>query len=370
MRISLYRAMTAGVIGLGIALPSSAVGGLFTPDPVGDVRGLLARMPAPAWTADLAGFFVIDIARLRDSLGLTWPDAWPERGEGGALMQVYSHMPMMPRALARLRFDLRVDPLAEIGASTLDVDGVAEIGVFTVDNEVTVLFGDDLADPGRIAAAIVPLSESSQEIDGPRVWTVHGSEAPDALRGSRLAISPPNLLGFVGDDFPVAPFSDALAGDGPILADLLQVTALLDAVDGPSWPEDGLIAVWGGHPGSLSSLRDGWPADSALPEYEVFAIALRHDAGEAVGLLALVYDDVEAAAQAVVEMSARAPRIAEMARIEPGAVTVAVSADNRLTVLIEARGPLPATERDVRNSPFVAWTTRMLHLGDFRPILP
>lgn len=358
-------ALLAGA--LAVTLPTAAFGGLFTPDPGNDIRGLLDRLPASEWSADLGGFSAMDFAVLRETMGVAWPQSWPARGDAEDVMRVFSYLQMPPAVLRQLQIRLDVDPLAAIGASALDLDGMAEIGFWSREDEGTVLAGAGLADAGRIAAALGTAPRDGGT-GGLQVWPVEA----EGLPGGQLIVSAPDVLAFVGEDASYAPIAAALSGEGTTLADLPEVEALLQAVDGPSWSRGGLAGLWAGHPDLLRSLpgypEEGWPADAALPEYELFAVALRHDEGDSIGLLALVYADAAAAARAATEMTARSADLAEAIRAE--AVSVAIAADSPVTVLVESRAPVPQAARDTMHTPFVMWTTRLIRYLDLRPILP
>lgn len=356
-------------LGLGAAAMPSADAGLFSRGPDTSIAGMLQLVPAESWGPETGGFYALDLAAMRDGLGLDWPEHWPAAMDDDDRRQIVgltAKLALQPFALYMLAVaEPDTDPLARIGLSILHLGGTLDIGFFTPDTTASYLFGEDLVDEAAVSDAL----EAQPSVRaGLSVWPDEAAIDLPYWDGNRLVAD--------GSDTAIVQNTDRdveslLAGESS-LADLPAISTLLAAVDGPEHEAGALVALWAAHRHMLSRLprfpEGGWPEDAALPQFDLFAAALRYDDDAAVGTLVLVYNDMVDAELAEMELTRRLPEIASRFPVENLRTSIVAGEGAWRAVVIESRDAVSADNRR-QSGMFLAASMQFLLL-DFSMILP
>ena len=352
----------------GIAVPP-ATAGLFSNRSDSSIAAMLRLVPEDSWGPESGGFYAVDLAGLRDELGLEWPTAWPGPDDAEMRQQIVgitAKFALQPMALYMLAVaEPKQDPLARIGLSTLRLDGSIDVGFFIPQATATYLVGEDLVDEATVSAA---LGTQPAAGDGLSAWVV----------GPEIDLPHRDDMRLVADGTDTAIFQDASQDIGALLvrdaalADKPAISTLLAAVEGPGRENGTLVALWAAHPAMLSRLPDypegGWPADASLPPYDLFAAGLRYEDGAAVGSLVLVYNDVIAAERAEMALTQRLPEIVRRFQVENVQTAIVAGEGTWRAVLVESRDAV-STENRRQPGMFLAASMQFLLL-DFGMILP
>ncbi|MEZ5668693.1 MAG: hypothetical protein R3F55_14880 [Alphaproteobacteria bacterium] len=355
------------------SLPSSGQAGLFSSDDESTVAALLERLPATDWSKETGGFSVVDIALLRQALGVEWPQTWPTRDDAGseamrAIVSVVTLMPVPPQAIATLRYDMHEAPLALLGLDVLRVDAIAERGFGRPSGSSSVLVGPALADTAAVSAALgAPDRLGPGEIP---VWVPEDAAWRGPLSGSSLALVAPDHVAILGADTAIDDGIAAADGHGGAIAALPEAAALIEVAEATAGR---LVALWGLHPGVLRSVMNvpesGWPADAELPEFQALGAAWAVDGGQAVSRLMLVYADAAAAEKARQAMTDRMPLLEFRGDVTVSAISVTEAAGMPV-VVIESRAALPTIGDRQPLTGFHIWTRRLFVMLDIRFLEP
>lgn len=370
-------AAMAAALGLSSLMASPAHADIFSRGPDADIRAMLARLPATAWTPEQLGFSAFNLTAMRTHLGSPWPEVWPAGDQDGMfpVLMVVTLATPTPFALTPMHLGgMETDVLADTGLHLLRLDGMAEF--LTLTPRYTVLAGNDLADRAEMTAALGAAVPAAG--DNASSWPAERQPlAPFDERSALVAIHP-DLAAIYDTGAPADRIAAALAGETPGLADLPQVALLLDAMDGPDRQSGDLVALWAMQGAAIARAPgiDDWPPDANLPQYQLVGAGLRLDGGAATSLVVLVYDNDSDAVRAQSEMRARLPELAGRLRLQPGAyrgpnaVSLVNGENGSTAVVVSFAGQTPQSFRPGSETAYQNFTKRILLYFDLSPIGP
>lgn len=370
-------ALWAGAVGLAVMASAPTSVGQVGHGADSSIRATLSLMPAQPWSEASDGFSAFDLKAMRSYLDLDWPDQGQAEGDDAwpaAIAQVMDHVVPPPRSLMPWVVGDLYDYYAALGLNPVAISGAAEMHG-RGQARLSVLVGDGLAEASALTAAIGP-GATVGGIDGSAFWDARDMGGGALLFNDRLlAFSPDIVIAHHGDLDPAA-VANAAAGSAPSLAQEPIVEALLQAVDGAA--QDGtLVSLFAMHPDHVGSLLgldgDGWPADAALPAYDMVAFGLRFDADIATSMIALIYQhDVgaRAAEAALDEMRGRLPFASSQIDMPVDDTALVEATPDWSAIIVSSTMPIADLRQRDGATAYAAWLQYMVRLVDLRLIGP